>query len=332
MRKYITAALCALMLAGTVGCASKPATTEPASTEQTEVTSTEGIEATSDGSAAAAQEADVVVDNGRMGVHATVTVPSEGENWPLVVLCHGYVGDRSGMGIFPVVAEQLASQGIASIRLDFPGCGESEETQAEYTIANMTADVNACITYMVDTYGIDQAKIGMAGHSMGGRITSLYTDSADAQYPVKAIALMSPADGEGDHALEFLAIMDVEGADALADQAVTEGQIALEMWGVDLYADYVNEMRATTPTKSVAAFEGPVLLTYTGNEFVISDETKAAVIDVVEAKDNGTVETEAFLDATHGYTTVDEENAETRNPELLEAVTTLVSGFMAENL
>ncbi len=46
---------------------------------------------------------------------------------PLAVLCHGFTGSRAGDGHFAPLAQELAAQGIATVRLDFPGCGDSTE-------------------------------------------------------------------------------------------------------------------------------------------------------------------------------------------------------------
>ena len=46
-------------------------------------------------------------------------------NCPIVILCHGFTGNRNG-GLERGIAHELESLGIASIRFDFNGHGESE--------------------------------------------------------------------------------------------------------------------------------------------------------------------------------------------------------------
>lgn len=107
-------------------------------------------------------------DGAEVTVHATVTTPAEGAGWPLVVLCHGFTGSRGGDGHFGPLAARLAHAGIASIAMDFPGCGESEEPFTAYTLSNIRADMTAAIAYMGVTYGADTTRLGLVGHSMGG--------------------------------------------------------------------------------------------------------------------------------------------------------------------
>ena len=118
---------------------------------------------------------DVTIPGTRGDIYATVQLPGKlarGEELPLVVLCHGFTGSRSGDGHFALLAADLAAQGIATVRLDFPGCGNSTEPFTAYTLSNMTDDVESAITYMQQTYGT--GRTALVGHSMGGRLASLY--------------------------------------------------------------------------------------------------------------------------------------------------------------
>ena len=53
------------------------------------------------------------------------------------ILCHG-LGDHKDGFCLPAMADTLASAGLASLRLDFPGNGESEGT---FRYANMRDEV-----------------------------------------------------------------------------------------------------------------------------------------------------------------------------------------------
>ena len=162
---------------------------------------------------------DVSIPGQRGEIPATILLPgklSRGSEMPLVILCHGFTGNRNGDGHFAPLAQDLADQGIASVRLDFAGCGESTEPYTNYTLANMAADVDAAIAYMQDTYHT-QGPIALVGHSMGGRLASLYPQLGS--YPVEALVLWSPANGTGLQGLEFLNIEDFSQVEAVAGEA-----------------------------------------------------------------------------------------------------------------
>lgn len=238
----------------------------------------------------------------RSNIPATIQLPAKsarGEELPLVVLCHGFTGNRQGDGHFAPLAEDLAAHGIATVRLDFAGCGDSTEPYANYTLANMAADVDSVIGYMQATYGT--GKTALVGHSMGGRLASLYPQLG--QYPVTALALWSPANGTGLQGLEFLSIDNFAAVEELAARADAEGSVAA--WGVELSAAYIDGMRDSDPNAALQESGLPVLLTYSGNERILSDTTQTETKAAVESLPDGQVVLDPFVNGDHNYTSED---------------------------
>ena len=238
----------------------------------------------------------------RGNIPATIQLPAKsarGEELSLVVLCHGFTGNRQGDGHFAPLAEDLAVHGIATVRLDFAGCGDSTEPYANYTLANMAADVDSVIGYMQATYGT--GKTALVGHSMGGRLASLYPQLG--QYPVTALALWSPANGTGLQGLEFLSIDNFAAVEELAARADAEGSVAA--WGVELSAAYIDGMRDSDPNVTLQESGLPVLLTYSGNERILSDTTQTETKAAVESLPDGQVVLDPFVNGDHNYTSED---------------------------
>lgn len=244
----------------------------------------------------------IEISGTRGNIPATIQLPAKsarGEELPLVVLCHGFTGNRQGDGHFAPLAEDLAAHGIATVRLDFAGCGDSTEPYANYTLANMAADVDSVIGYMQATYGT--GKTALVGHSMGGRLASLYPQLG--QYPVTALALWSPANGTGLQGLEFLSIDNFAAVEELAARADAEGSVAA--WGVELSAAYIDGMRDSDPNAALQERGLPVLLTYSGNERILSDTTQTETKAAVESLPDGQVVLEPFVNGDHNYTSED---------------------------
>ena len=238
----------------------------------------------------------------RGNIPATIQLPAKsarGEELPLVVLCHGFTGNRQGDGHFAPLAEDLAAHGIATVRLDFAGCGDSTEPYANYTLANMAADVDSVIGYMQATYGT--GKTALVGHSMGGRLASLYPQLGLS--PVTALALWSPANGTGLQGLEFLSIDNFAAVEELAARADAEGSVAA--WGVELSAAYIDGMRDSDPNAALQESGLPVLLTYSGNERILSDTTQTETKAAVESLPDGQVVLDPFVNGDHNYTSED---------------------------
>ena len=238
----------------------------------------------------------------RGNIPATIQLPAKsarGEELPLVVLCHGFTGNRQGDGHFAPLAEDLAAHGIATVQLDFAGCGDSTEPYVNYTLANMAADVDSVIGYMQATYGT--GKTALVGHSMGGRLASLYPQLG--QYPVTALALWSPANGTGLQGLEFLSIDNFAAVEEMAARADAEGSVAA--WGVELSAAYIDGMRDSDPNATLQESGLPVLLTYSGNERILSDTTQTETKAAVESLPDGQVVLDPFVNGDHNYTSED---------------------------
>ena len=261
----------------------------------------------------------------RGNIPATIQLPAKsarGEELPLVVLCHGFTGNRQGDGHFAPLAEDLAAHDIATVRLDFAGCGDSTEPYANYTLANMAADVDSVIGYMQATYGT--GKTALVGHSMGGRLASLYPQLG--QYPVTALALWSPANGTGLHGLEFLNSNDFAAVEELAARADAEGSVAA--WGVTLSAAYIDGMRDSDPNAVLRASGLPVLLTYSGNERILSDTTQSETQAAVESLPGGQIVLDSFVNGDHNYTSEDPDTNARLDADLRQITVTFLMSHL----
>lgn len=265
----------------------------------------------------APQAQDVTIPGTRGDIYATVQLPGKlarsGEI-PLVVLCHGFTGNRAGDGHFAPLAADLAARGIATVRLDFPGCGASTEPFTAYTLTNMADDVASAIHYMQTTYGT--GRTALVGHSMGGRLASLYTLQKGG---ISALVLWSPANGAGLNGLEFLNIDDFSAVESLAAEADTSGSVSA--WGVELSAQFVDEMRTSDPNAALRESALPTLLTYSGHEGILSAATQAETIAAVESLPAGQVVLDPFADGNHNYLSDDAATAAALDKSLRQITT-----------
>ena len=67
---------------------------------------------------------------------------------PIVILCHGFTGNRNG-GLEVGIAHELEARGIASIRFDFNGHGESEGEFKDMTVPNEIEDAKKVVEYLI---------------------------------------------------------------------------------------------------------------------------------------------------------------------------------------
>lgn len=109
---------------------------------------------------------------------------------PAVVVCPGFAGNKSGKyRVFVEIAQELARQGVAVLRFDYRGAGDSEGEFNEITIDSQVSDAIACLNLLRKDSRIDSSRLGLLGRSLGGMITVL---SANEFQQIKSIALWAP--------------------------------------------------------------------------------------------------------------------------------------------
>ncbi|MCI5982201.1 MAG: alpha/beta hydrolase family protein [Marinilabiliaceae bacterium] len=142
-----------------------------------------------------AQGASVKIEGPNCELNAVYYKPAqleEGKKCPMIILCHGFGGNKED-ALIRLLAAKLETRGIATLSFDFAGSGSSTSRRFEFkdmTLRTEMKDLQAVIDYAEDLPFV--SSIGVAGHSMGGAV-SLMTAADEGKRKVKALALMSPA-------------------------------------------------------------------------------------------------------------------------------------------
>jgi putative phosphoribosyl transferase len=116
----------------------------------------------------------------------------KGMNKSAVIFAHGLRSSKdSPRNIY--VAKGLVEKGFCCFLLDFTGHGESEGDASDATIEQFAQDIGVSLDYINGKEGINPARVGICGSSIGGTAT-LVRASTDSR--IKALALRSaPAEG-----------------------------------------------------------------------------------------------------------------------------------------
>lgn len=124
---------------------------------------------------------------------ATLEKPAlkAGERCPIVIVCHGFGGNRD-RGTTCMVAQQLSDKGIASIRFDFNGHGESEGRFEDMTVLNEIEDAKCIYQYASSLPWVDTNRIAILGASQGGVVASMAAGEL-GHTKLAAAVLMCPA-------------------------------------------------------------------------------------------------------------------------------------------
>jgi uncharacterized protein len=124
--------------------------------------------------------AEVRYPNPEAGIHlaGTLTLPEGNGPFPAVALITGSgAQDRDetvfGHRPFRVLADHLSRNGIAVLRSDDRGVGESEGEFAAATSFDFAGDAAAAVTWLRGRPEIDPGRVGLVGHSEGGLIAPI---------------------------------------------------------------------------------------------------------------------------------------------------------------
>jgi alpha/beta superfamily hydrolase len=111
---------------------------------------------------------------------------------PIVIIYHGFGGNKMGPHfIFVKLARLLEKAGIASIRLDFAGTGDSDGDFIDMTMGTELEDANNILDYVRKLEFVDKERIGILGLSMGGAIASML--AGDRKDDISTLCLWAPA-------------------------------------------------------------------------------------------------------------------------------------------
>ncbi|MBR2699232.1 MAG: alpha/beta fold hydrolase [Clostridia bacterium] len=115
-------------------------------------------------------EENIVIPGEKYDIPATVCIPAGEGPFPAVVMLHGTGSNRDEAGNgYKYAAPVLAAKyGIATIRIDFPGNGDSTADYMEYNFKSAVADAKAAADYMAGLDAIKGDAIGVMGWSQGG--------------------------------------------------------------------------------------------------------------------------------------------------------------------
>jgi len=148
------------------------------------------------------REEDVTYANKAAGntLAGTLTLPAGNGPFPAVLLIVGsgpHDRDETLLGHKPflVLSDYLTRKGIAVLRVDKRGVGNSTGDRATATTADFASDAEAGVAYLKSRPEVDPHRIGLIGHSEGGIIAPMV---AAEDHDVAFIVMMAGSGVPGD--------------------------------------------------------------------------------------------------------------------------------------
>lgn len=133
-----------------------------------------------------------IMIRGAAGNLSTIVETPDGEKkgkCPVVILMHGF-NDNKNSSLLMMIADKLKNQGIASVRFDFDGHGESEGAFQDMTVPGEVDDAVKIYEYVSCSKRF--GRIGLLGHSQGGVVASM-TAGRLGKKCISDVVLLAPA-------------------------------------------------------------------------------------------------------------------------------------------
>jgi len=125
----------------------------------------------------------------------TLTLPDTLHTHQVVIIVSGTGaqdrdGTMAGHKMFATIADNLTRRGIAVLRVDDRGVGQTTGVYQTSTTGDFAKDVLAFIRFVKSQKGIDPKNIGLIGHSEGGAVISIVTaQSRDVAFMISIAGL-----------------------------------------------------------------------------------------------------------------------------------------------
>jgi dienelactone hydrolase len=230
---------------------------------------------------AMAAESDISIDQNGVPMMGTLNLPDGVENPPVVLMLHGFTGSRNefpvaggDVGLFTHAAAQLAEAGIASLRIDFTGSGQSGGAWEDTTFSTQIADAVSAFDYLQALDGVDGDRVAILGYSQGGLVAS---HAADLRPESASVVLWAPVTNPLD---TYAGLVTQEVVDRALAAPADEEITAPLSWGGEttLKARFFQELVTTSPVAALSGYPGPVAVIVGTKETIVAPQPAAGQV------------------------------------------------------
>ncbi len=161
----------------------------------------------------------------------------QGEGNHVLVMFHGYTGSKTEAGqLFKDIANQLEAKGIATLRMDFFGHGESDVAFEDLRVPMLQAQGKAIIDYAHTQF----ETVNLLGFSMGG---FLAMDQLDDD--IHKLILLAPATQMG----------NMENHEFSGIEENTK-----DLGGIVLHREFLKGFKEVRGVAKIKAYSNPILI------------------------------------------------------------------------
>lgn len=188
-------------------------------------------------------EMQVSLDSQGLPISGVLHLPAAA-GCPGVVMCHGFTGSKSeAHRLFVNAARDFCDHGIAALRFDFRGSGDSAGEFRDMTVSGEIADAQEALNYLAARPEINGGRVGILGLSLGGCVAACL---AGQEPRIKSLVLWAATC----HPEDLHARLKPEFAE--------RDLIDFDGWG--LGRGFLDDLLEVHPLAQAANYRGPALI------------------------------------------------------------------------
>ncbi len=239
---------------------------------------------------------------------ATLTRPVRSAPVPVVITISGSgpqerdsrISIVPGYAIFRQIADTLGRRGIAVLRFDDRGVGESSgrESAANSTSADFADDVRSIIAWLRARPDIDGSRIALAGHSEGGLIAPMI---AASDPKLKGIALLAGPAYDGRRIIQFQYRQGIDSAPGLtaAQRDSIWKSVPATLDSMAKATPWVRYFLSYNPVPTATHVKQPVLVLQGATDRQVTAEQADSLVMAIKAGGNRDVTLRTFPATNH---------------------------------
>ncbi len=182
-------------------------------------------------------------------LHLPEQVPAPG-----LVMCHGFTGHKAETHrLFVNTARDFCEHGLAVLRFDFRGSGDSAGEFREMTVSREITDAQAAFDFLASRSEADPKRLAVLGLSLGGCVAACL---AGREERLRALVLWAAVAHPGSQFQERAA-------------AFGEADV-LDYQGWELGRGFMEDLRNLHPLEEVKNYRGPSLVVHGSRDESVS--------------------------------------------------------------
>ncbi|RCW83069.1 alpha/beta hydrolase family protein [Phyllobacterium bourgognense] len=201
-------------------------------------------------------------------VVGTLAVPEGTGPAPVILVFHGYTGSRDanlvagtgGESLFSRAARLWATEGYASLRIDFRNSGESDGIWADTTFDGQIDDAIAAVAFLQIDKRVDGKRIAAVGWSQGGLVASALAAKTPA---LRAVGLWNAV------TVPPLTYSLILGPQALKDGPAAANKL---VGRTGLKGSFFQGIYTIDPVAEIARYDGPLFVAAGTNDSVVAPQ------------------------------------------------------------